>query len=480
MEGNAGAHRVCLVLAALVLLALVSSVYGSERVPQQTSRLGKRMMMRTLNRNKYHLNNVADGVRFAEMRHRLGGRHRQPPAGGSKSSSKSSSSPSKASSSGDKAPADLCKTNPCDPHAVCVSTGPGTYTCACSPGFKGNGHVCSELNPCDGKPCGPPDIGICESSGPGKYKCDCPKGWHLNGDQCKKKIDHTVERQFHAAQKAVDGLEKVEKDKIHTLADIGRQAQVEQLAKDVAEVSKVRHHRKEEAQNSAIHEVEDRVNEVTQSVEDLAEQTKEQGSELDKIAQASKREDAVQKVLQLANIASLSSGGGGGAAAVAAAAAAMDSKKESKEETAGGAEAGAATENGVEGSDGGDTANADNADADDASAGDDSEEDTTSESTRKSILTAAALGAFRPPAYPSANYQPQNPPAPSPHRLPSGVLQRPGPVSVYGAGPTGRLGRGHFDSDYHIRVVYPNPGLPQQYAVPAEGQFIEPEMRTDD
>jgi len=382
-------------------------------------------------------------------------------------------------------PADVCKTNPCDPHAVCVSTGPGTYTCACAPGFKGNGHVCSELNPCDAKPCGPPDVGMCEATGPGKFKCDCPKGWHLNGNDCKKKIDHTVERQFHAAQKAVDDLEKVEKGKIQTLADIGRQEQVSQLDKDVTELAKERHHRKEQVQDSAIHEVEDRVNEVTQSVEDLAEQTKEQGSELDKIAQASKRENAVQKVLQLANIASLSSGGGG-AAAVAAAAAAMDSKEEAHKEKKGAhkeeeeAAAPAAAENG-DAADEGDAA----ATSESAEGGEDDEsesEDTgESESTQNSILAAAALGAFRSPPYPSANYQPQNPPAPSPHRLPSGYLQRPGPVSVFpGGGPTGRLGRDHFDSDYHIRVVYPGSPQPQRYAVPPEGQYIEPEMRTDD
>jgi len=258
---------------------------------------------------------------------------------------------------------------------------------------------------------------------------------------------------------------------------------VSQISKDVTELTKEKRQRQDAAQDNAIHEVEDRVGEVSETVKELASQTKEQEEELDKISKENKRESAVQKVLQLANIASLSSGGGG-AAAVAAAEDAMKAK--ASDDAAAAAAADATKDNNAAGDDtsadqsaasGVDETSAEEGAGDDAES-EGEEDDTGDESTENSILTAAALGAFRPAPYPSVNYQPQNPPAPSPHRLPSGYLQRPGPVSVFpGGGPTGRLARDHFDSPMHIHVVYPAP--PQEFAVPAEGQFIEPEMRSD-
>jgi len=66
---------------------------------------------------------------------------------------------------------------PCNPNALCTKTGPGKFTCACNPGYEGNGITCSEQNACLPKsPCDP-DHGTCTKTGPGKFKCSCDAGY---------------------------------------------------------------------------------------------------------------------------------------------------------------------------------------------------------------------------------------------------------------------------------------------------------------
>jgi hypothetical protein len=78
----------------------------------------------------------------------------------------------------------MCLGNPCDPKAACHKTGPGTFVCACLPGYEGNGFSCSELDPCKSNPC---DVHAnCRKLGPNKAQCTCEDGYVGNGYSCKE------------------------------------------------------------------------------------------------------------------------------------------------------------------------------------------------------------------------------------------------------------------------------------------------------
>jgi len=38
-------------------------------------------------------------------------------------------------------------TNTCSSNGTCAYTGPGTYSCACNPGYNGTGNICTGLSP---------------------------------------------------------------------------------------------------------------------------------------------------------------------------------------------------------------------------------------------------------------------------------------------------------------------------------------------
>lgn len=80
---------------------------------------------------------------------------------------------------------DECQSaNPCSPDAVCTdpSNMEGDVTCACKPGFKGDGKECVATNPCATEPCGAG--GTCNDLGDGKYSCTCPTGQRELGGTC--------------------------------------------------------------------------------------------------------------------------------------------------------------------------------------------------------------------------------------------------------------------------------------------------------
>jgi len=86
---------------------------------------------------------------------------------------------------------DFCHRSPpvCATNADCTPTSAGGYTCACRPGFMGDGKsLCVEQNACISKPC---DIHAgCESLGPSEFQCTCHTGYLGDGFACAEDISY--------------------------------------------------------------------------------------------------------------------------------------------------------------------------------------------------------------------------------------------------------------------------------------------------
>ncbi|XP_056603572.1 stabilin-2 isoform X1 [Triplophysa dalaica] len=78
---------------------------------------------------------------------------------------------------------------PCHAHADCVSstlTIPHDKMCVCKPGFKGDGYMCIERDPCALPNRGGCSINAkCIKTGPGTHRCQCLSGWREDGDECQ-------------------------------------------------------------------------------------------------------------------------------------------------------------------------------------------------------------------------------------------------------------------------------------------------------
>lgn len=74
----------------------------------------------------------------------------------------------------------------CSPNAECIRTGAGTHACVCQQGWTGDGRDCSEIDNCR-----LPSTGGCHSNatclyvGPGQNGCECKKGFRGNGIECE-------------------------------------------------------------------------------------------------------------------------------------------------------------------------------------------------------------------------------------------------------------------------------------------------------
>lgn len=71
----------------------------------------------------------------------------------------------------------------CIENSVCVDsdTGLGGYRCNCTGGYEGNPYLspgCTDINECDNNPCDA--NGICTNT-PGSFSCACKKGYKGNG-----------------------------------------------------------------------------------------------------------------------------------------------------------------------------------------------------------------------------------------------------------------------------------------------------------
>lgn len=77
---------------------------------------------------------------------------------------------------------DECAGSPCGAHAVCTNL-PGGFTCACAPGFRGNGYNCTEIDTCgEMRPCH--RFADCRNVVPSSYQCTCHHGYAGSGESC--------------------------------------------------------------------------------------------------------------------------------------------------------------------------------------------------------------------------------------------------------------------------------------------------------
>uniref|UniRef100_A0A8C7AA63 Nidogen 2 n=1 Tax=Neovison vison TaxID=452646 RepID=A0A8C7AA63_NEOVI len=65
--------------------------------------------------------------------------------------------------------------------ARCISHGGSTFSCACLPGYTGNGHQCTDVDECSENRCHP--SATCYNT-PGSFSCQCNPGYHGDGFQC--------------------------------------------------------------------------------------------------------------------------------------------------------------------------------------------------------------------------------------------------------------------------------------------------------
>src|SRR5207342_3287538 len=68
----------------------------------------------------------------------------------------------------------------CSANGVCANT-PGGFTCACKPGYAGNGVTCTDVNECANNPC---DSHATCSNLDGSFRCACNQGYTGNGVTC--------------------------------------------------------------------------------------------------------------------------------------------------------------------------------------------------------------------------------------------------------------------------------------------------------
>ncbi|XP_058165485.1 nidogen-1 [Dasypus novemcinctus] len=85
----------------------------------------------------------------------------------------------------DQRPIDYCSSglHDCDipQRARCVYTGGSSYTCACLPGFSGDGRACQDVNECQPSRCHPE--AFCYNT-PGSFTCQCKPGYQGDGFRC--------------------------------------------------------------------------------------------------------------------------------------------------------------------------------------------------------------------------------------------------------------------------------------------------------
>ncbi|XP_028673278.2 stabilin-2 [Erpetoichthys calabaricus] len=72
----------------------------------------------------------------------------------------------------------------CHAHANCDFNN-GAVSCVCKPGYRGDGVICEEIDPCsrtDPAVCGA--NAKCIKTGPATHTCQCLTGWQKDGDEC--------------------------------------------------------------------------------------------------------------------------------------------------------------------------------------------------------------------------------------------------------------------------------------------------------
>jgi hypothetical protein len=91
--------------------------------------------------------------------------------------------------------------NTCSANADCISR-PGTYDCACKPGYTGDGRTCTEVNECSSNPCA--NGGTCADRVNG-FICICPPGF--TGPTCATNIDECGSNPCANGGTCTDGID---------------------------------------------------------------------------------------------------------------------------------------------------------------------------------------------------------------------------------------------------------------------------------
>ncbi|KAG5206599.1 hypothetical protein MJG53_008371 [Ovis ammon polii x Ovis aries] len=65
--------------------------------------------------------------------------------------------------------------------ARCIHHGDGSFSCACLPGYAGDGHRCTDVDECSENRCHP--LATCSNT-PGSFSCRCQPGYYGDGFQC--------------------------------------------------------------------------------------------------------------------------------------------------------------------------------------------------------------------------------------------------------------------------------------------------------
>lgn len=80
---------------------------------------------------------------------------------------------------------DKCQdnTHDCDPNADCAATGPGTFKCTCKAGYEGSGKTCTPEDKCQNNTHNCHTNADCTFTGPATFTCKCQLGFHGDGTQ---------------------------------------------------------------------------------------------------------------------------------------------------------------------------------------------------------------------------------------------------------------------------------------------------------
>jgi alpha-tubulin suppressor-like RCC1 family protein len=93
-------------------------------------------------------------------------------------------------------------TSDCSPDAICTDT-PAFYTCACKPGFQGDGHTCADVNECTALLSDCDANAVCTNT-PGAFSCACGPGFIGDGKSCEAMYTAVSAGQYHACAVRAD------------------------------------------------------------------------------------------------------------------------------------------------------------------------------------------------------------------------------------------------------------------------------------